>query len=134
MGSKGGLMRASVAVVVVSLGLFFAGCGGCDNNGSGSPDAPPGTLDAQTECVSVGDACTSSNQCCSGACDVDTCIPPGGCVAAGDECQNTLECCGGMQCQSSGGTAVCVVGLCVEETGACTIDSDCCSLNCEGNV
>lgn len=108
-------MNRSRVLAAVAASLVFAGCGG---GGSGGGGAPP--------CTTAGGACGASSACCTGSCQLGMCAPSaiGGQCATSADCYPTLGCLDG----------VCKNPSCRADTAACTLDSQCCGLNCRGNL
>src|SRR5687767_388724 len=93
------------ACLLFALAVFFAGCGGCGNDGSGTPDAPGGS---GCTLLPQGAECTANPECCSNFCDNFECAAtPGGCDEAGTACASPATCCSGVCADVGGGTFEC---------------------------
>lgn len=120
---------------------------------------PPTATPTSGSCVAdgAGAPCTSSTNCCSGVGNCTGGKPndrvcagaPAQCgngvvesgeaceagVPLGDTCESlgfsggTLSCSATCQYDTSG----CTGGGCAQQGGSCSVDADCCSLNCRGN-
>lgn len=92
------------------------------------------------ECINglqLGDACTTSSDCCSGSCGLDasgrlSCRPAVACGSVGASCLQASECCS-LSCVATEGGRICAdFGYCTAVGEPCTNPADCCSSRCEG--
>ena len=77
-------------------------------------------------CRGEGQACTSSDQCCSENCDGSTCVPA--CTANGSTCTSNPDCCSDL-CSAEGICASdCTIGPEFAEIGGtnCSVELPCC--------
>ncbi len=107
--------------VLLVAGVFGFGCGGDD----ASEDADAAVAD----CTTVGLACTTGDECCTGYCDdgFEVCArEPGQCLATGSPCNSGTECCSfacvNAECSDT----------CVADNESCDNDGACCSGICDG--
>ena len=105
---------------------------------TGSPclageDCATGLCDAYSStcvtCLPAADACQANSDCCVGICDNYTGVC-GPCRADLDPCAESADCCGGF-CDFATNTCS---NYCVNNTGACSADGECCSKRCANGV
>lgn len=109
--------------LAVVLPLLLVGCDDEDPPARDAAADGPATPDAATDAPTGADA-SADPDAAADAGMTSTCVGAGGACAPGD-------CCLGYRC---GAAAVCEVAFCADLGVACVIDSDCCSLNCEGGT
>jgi hypothetical protein len=114
-------------VFTATLGLLITA--GCDcGDGKGDPDGG----DTNPLCTSLGEACETTAECCTGTCAVGagsqkTCLDEDLCAADGS-CDRAADCCS-LSCQD--GTCRNDGSLCAVSGSECGQNSDCCSNICD---
>lgn len=150
------------AETITSCKLPGEACSSLYNDCCGEGDCEAGKCKL-VECRPDGDRCRSSSECCKGLCQDGTCgncIPDGAtcttdeldccsascsaadacgssCRAWGRGCDKDSDCCTGFYCGVPPGKSQkqCVTNLrCSGDGFECTINSQCCSYNCNGGL
>jgi hypothetical protein len=73
--------------------------------------------------------CTSSADCCSGACTNGRCAQAG-CGAPGEGCGKAGDCCATLGCAGSNGVLRCQTNASCVSSGACAYSGQCCAGTC----
>jgi hypothetical protein len=104
---------------------FVPGLTGCQPGcaGTGCPTTPP--PDAGPSCGAVGDACSTSTNCCQSlSCQGGVCAS---CIPYLADCESDSPCCSGSCATVGDGPAVCGNPTCTQVDGAtCSVNADCC--------
>lgn len=110
--SRRGVMQVLAAGVIAGVGLKSA-------------DAA-----AQSTCIPSKEACTSTDQCCRGACVGNICDST--CSPIGRYCEMDLDCCSSLACLDipAGTGPRCRPETCNSAGGGCIDHFDCCSGTC----
>jgi len=89
------------------------------------------SADAGMLCRANGNACMSSNQCCSMICTNGMCTPPNVCQGIGGVCSSNTDCCAGTTCNIPAGqqAGTCAASTCVAQGQSCTSGGQGCCAN-----
>jgi hypothetical protein len=137
------IFRCANAGSCIPAGEVCGGAGAtmncCPNGGGGTGCEPTSTgvsrcLGGDGTCTLPGEACTSTEMCCTETYPDITCAPGRGganvcCLPDGAECDLGDTCCGGVCVPDAGGVLRCGA-TCVEDAMPCTTASDCCGCAC----
>lgn len=79
-------------------------------------------------CITLGNSCSSSAECCGGDCSGGVCVfPP--CGSTGSGCTTNGQCCS-LTCGTNGTCSSINGGVCGTLGNGCTMDGQCCSGRC----
>lgn len=135
----------SLSAGFLLLSGWAAGCGGTSSTDSGAGDADSSVTGGTGE----GGATTGGNGTTGGSKATGGSRATGGstsqsggsggtqviidCDVPGDSCENGAACCSGL-CDAASGQCVQNLGTCSDAGTSCGGPTECCTLNCQGNV
>jgi hypothetical protein len=100
-----------------------------DGGGGGGEGGLSGAFNADGGCLTLGAACASGGECCSGDCVSQSCSVPS-CTSDTQPCTSNSQCCG-QDCVS--GACAPLNAICKTVGNLCTAGAQCCSSYCASN-